>query len=253
MVATTTAANTLIRETTSMFRATKDLMLPTTITGSLPRPSWYTENLGTSQLPRRDGEQPLPRAVRRRGVGLSARAGTSPASTSSPTATAHFDNDVGGQSWTNYPPRHMGGFDRGNPQPTPAGQRRPRVSARPHPARLSGIARDAGDHRPGRPRRPAIRRDVEGGAALHQEAGEVRHASGRSWSPSRCRTRTTRASRDRIMAITDALQRGTARARRRRLPGDPDRGAADPPARGAQDRRRGDQPGVHASRCSTAR
>jgi 5-methyltetrahydropteroyltriglutamate--homocysteine methyltransferase len=34
---------------------------------------------------------------------------------------AHFDSDVGGQSWTNYPPRHMGGFDK-NPQPTPAGK-----------------------------------------------------------------------------------------------------------------------------------
>ena len=30
-----------------MYRGTKDIMLPTTITGSLPRPSWYTENLGT--------------------------------------------------------------------------------------------------------------------------------------------------------------------------------------------------------------
>ena len=29
-----------------MLRATKDKMLPTTITGSLPRPSWYTQNLG---------------------------------------------------------------------------------------------------------------------------------------------------------------------------------------------------------------
>ena len=29
-----------------MYRATKDIILPTTITGSLPRPSWYTENLG---------------------------------------------------------------------------------------------------------------------------------------------------------------------------------------------------------------
>ena len=28
-----------------MYRATKDIVLPTTITGSLPRPSWYTENL----------------------------------------------------------------------------------------------------------------------------------------------------------------------------------------------------------------
>jgi len=33
-------------ETPAMYRATKDIMLPTTITGSLPRPSWYTENLG---------------------------------------------------------------------------------------------------------------------------------------------------------------------------------------------------------------
>jgi hypothetical protein len=28
-----------------MIKATKDLMLPATITGSLPRPTWYTENL----------------------------------------------------------------------------------------------------------------------------------------------------------------------------------------------------------------
>ena len=30
-----------------MYRATKDIIMPTTITGSLPRPNWYTENLGT--------------------------------------------------------------------------------------------------------------------------------------------------------------------------------------------------------------
>ena len=29
-----------------MLRATADKILPTTVTGSLPRPSWYTENLG---------------------------------------------------------------------------------------------------------------------------------------------------------------------------------------------------------------
>jgi len=26
-----------------MYRATKDLLLPTTVTGSLPRPTWYDE------------------------------------------------------------------------------------------------------------------------------------------------------------------------------------------------------------------
>ena len=29
-----------------MLKATAGKILPTTITGSLPRPSWYTENLG---------------------------------------------------------------------------------------------------------------------------------------------------------------------------------------------------------------
>lgn len=30
-----------------MFTVTKDLKLPATITGSLPRPAWYTETLGS--------------------------------------------------------------------------------------------------------------------------------------------------------------------------------------------------------------
>ncbi|MFQ5974659.1 MAG: hypothetical protein ACE5Q3_20230 [Alphaproteobacteria bacterium] len=33
-----------------------------------------------------------------------------------------FDNAVGGQSWTSYPPHHMSGFDHGRPRPTPAGK-----------------------------------------------------------------------------------------------------------------------------------
>ncbi len=30
-----------------MYRATADIVLPTTLIGSLPRPDWFTENLGT--------------------------------------------------------------------------------------------------------------------------------------------------------------------------------------------------------------
>ena len=33
-----------------------------------------------------------------------------------------FDDDVGGQSWTAYPPMHMAGFERNNPRPTPVGR-----------------------------------------------------------------------------------------------------------------------------------
>ena len=48
-----------------MIKATKDLMLPATITGSLPRPAWYTENLADAALQGRDRGRPLSRAVHR--------------------------------------------------------------------------------------------------------------------------------------------------------------------------------------------
>ncbi len=104
-----------------MFRATKDVVLPTTITGSLPRPSWYTEQLGhrsfmDAMVNNRFREQYVDTVS----VYLHEQevAGLDIAT----DGDAHFDSDVGGQSWTNYPTRHMGGFDRGNPQPIRAGQ-----------------------------------------------------------------------------------------------------------------------------------
>jgi 5-methyltetrahydropteroyltriglutamate--homocysteine methyltransferase len=103
-----------------MLRATKDLMLPTTITGSLPRPSWYTQNLGErSFLDAMVNNQFREQYVDAVSVYLHEQeiAGLDIVT----DGDAHFDSDVGGQSWTNYPPRHMGGFDK-NPQPTPAGK-----------------------------------------------------------------------------------------------------------------------------------
>jgi 5-methyltetrahydropteroyltriglutamate--homocysteine methyltransferase len=103
-----------------MLRATKELMLPTTITGSLPRPSWYTQNLGArSFLDAMVNNQFREQYVDTVGIYLHEQemAGLDIVT----DGDAHFDSDVGGQSWTNYPPRHMGGFDR-NPQPTPAGK-----------------------------------------------------------------------------------------------------------------------------------
>ena len=103
-----------------MLRATKDLMLPTTITGSLPRPSWYTQNLGMrSFLDAMVNNQFREQYVDTVGIYLHEQemAGLDIVT----DGDAHFDSDVGGQSWTNYPPRHMGGFDK-HPQPTPAGK-----------------------------------------------------------------------------------------------------------------------------------
>ena len=161
-----------IGETPAMYRATKDIILPTTITGSLPRPSWYTENLGTrhfleamvSRRFREQYEDALTCYIRDQEL-----AGLDIVT----DGDCRFDDDVGGQSWTSYPPNHMSGFDQRQPAADPGRARRRLVSARPHPARLPGVARHAATHRPGRPRQSAIHRDVEGGAALHREAGEM--------------------------------------------------------------------------------
>jgi 5-methyltetrahydropteroyltriglutamate--homocysteine methyltransferase len=103
-----------------MLRATKDIVLPTTITGSLPRPSWYTQNLGSrSFLDAMVNNQFREQYVDAVALYLHEQemAGLDIVT----DGDAHFDSDVGGQSWTNYPPRHMGGFDK-NPQSTPAGK-----------------------------------------------------------------------------------------------------------------------------------
>jgi 5-methyltetrahydropteroyltriglutamate--homocysteine methyltransferase len=95
-------------------------MLPTTITGSLPRPSWYTQNLGArSFLDAMVNNQFREQYVDAVSIYLHEQeiAGLDIVT----DGDAHFDSDVGGQSWTNYPPRHMGGFDH-HPQPTPAGK-----------------------------------------------------------------------------------------------------------------------------------
>jgi 5-methyltetrahydropteroyltriglutamate--homocysteine methyltransferase len=104
-----------------MLRATKDIKLPTTITGSLPRPSWFTENLGG-----RSFMNAMVNSVYREqyidtvSVYLHEQelAGLDIVT----DGDAHFDQDVGGQSWTNYPTRHMSGFSHADPQPTLAGK-----------------------------------------------------------------------------------------------------------------------------------
>jgi 5-methyltetrahydropteroyltriglutamate--homocysteine methyltransferase len=98
-----------------MYTATSGIALPTTITGSLPRPSWYTENLGTkafldAMVISRFREQyvdTLSVYLREQEV-----AGLDIVT----DGDCRFDQDVGGQSWTSYPPHHMAGFDNAHPK-----------------------------------------------------------------------------------------------------------------------------------------
>jgi 5-methyltetrahydropteroyltriglutamate--homocysteine methyltransferase len=103
-----------------MLTATRDLVLPTTITGSLPRPAWYTESLG----PRQFLDAMVSRSFREQYLDAltvhlaeQERAGLDILT----DGDTRFDDDVGGQSWSTYPPWHMTGFDHTRPLPTRAG------------------------------------------------------------------------------------------------------------------------------------
>jgi 5-methyltetrahydropteroyltriglutamate--homocysteine methyltransferase len=98
-----------------MLKATAGVTLPTTITGSLPRPSWYTENLGNrsfldAMVISRFREQyvdALSVYLREQEV-----AGLDIVT----DGDCRFNQDIGGQSWTSYPPNHMDGFDTAHPK-----------------------------------------------------------------------------------------------------------------------------------------
>ncbi len=92
-----------------MFKATHGIILPTTIIGSLPRPAWYTENLGKRGFReamvltgfREQYIDAVSSYLRDQEVaGLDILT----------DGDARFDADVGGHSWFSYAPNHMDGF-----------------------------------------------------------------------------------------------------------------------------------------------
>ncbi len=99
-----------------MLNATADKTLPTTIIGSLPRPSWFTENLGTDSFLRRMMNSRY-REQYTDAVAVYLRDQEVAGLDICTDGDAHYDEEVGGQSWTSYPLFHMDGFDRDNPQP----------------------------------------------------------------------------------------------------------------------------------------
>jgi 5-methyltetrahydropteroyltriglutamate--homocysteine methyltransferase len=99
-----------------MFRASADVILPTSIIGSLPRPAWYTAVLGSQSF--------LEAMVNARyreqyedAVSVHLRAQETAGLDICTDGDAHYDEQVGGMSWQSYPLTHMTGFDA-NPQPT---------------------------------------------------------------------------------------------------------------------------------------
>ena len=99
-----------------MFKGSANVVLPTSIIGSLPRPSWYSATLGSRTF--------LEAMVNARyreqyedAVSTFLRAQETAGLDICTDGDAHYDEEVGGMSWQSYAPAHMSGFNA-SPQPT---------------------------------------------------------------------------------------------------------------------------------------
>jgi 5-methyltetrahydropteroyltriglutamate--homocysteine methyltransferase len=92
-----------------MLKATRELKLPTTITGSLPRPAWYTVNLGPRPFREALGDARY-REQYTDAVGTYIRDQERAGLDIVTDGDARFDSDVGGMSWFQYPARRFAGL-----------------------------------------------------------------------------------------------------------------------------------------------
>ena len=92
-----------------MYKASAGVTLPTSIIGSLPRPSWYTAALGSqsfleAMMHSRHREQ------YEDAVSCFLRAQEIAGLDICTDGDAHYDEQVAGMSWQSYPLTHMDGF-----------------------------------------------------------------------------------------------------------------------------------------------
>jgi 5-methyltetrahydropteroyltriglutamate--homocysteine methyltransferase len=99
-----------------MYKASAGVTLPTSIIGSLPRPSWYNAVLGSRSFL----EAMINARYREQyedAVSSHLRAQETAGLDICTDGDAHYDEEVGGMSWQSYPLTHMAGFSK---EPVPA-------------------------------------------------------------------------------------------------------------------------------------
>src|SRR5580765_8829290 len=96
-----------------MTNITDRIVLPTTITGSLPRQAWYTENLGTRAFRDAIADARF-REQYTDAVGTFIRDQERAGLDIVTDGDARFDSDVGGMSWFQYPARRLTGLGGGD-------------------------------------------------------------------------------------------------------------------------------------------
>jgi 5-methyltetrahydropteroyltriglutamate--homocysteine methyltransferase len=99
-----------------MYKASAEIALPTSIIGSLPRPSWYGAALGAHSFLEAMGNSRY-REQYEDAVSCMLRAQEIAGLDICTDGDAHYDEQVAGMSWQSYPLTHMDGFAT-VPQPT---------------------------------------------------------------------------------------------------------------------------------------
>ena len=99
-----------------MYKASANVTLPTSIIGSLPRPSWYTTTLGSQSFLEAMSNSRY-REQYEDAVCCFLRAQEVAGLDICTDGDAHYDEQVAGMSWQSYPLTHMDGFAT-VPQPT---------------------------------------------------------------------------------------------------------------------------------------
>ena len=100
-----------------MYKASADIVLPTSIIGSLPRPSWFTESLESRSFLHSMSSSVF-REQYEDTVSVHLKSQEMAGLDICTDGDAHYDEQVAGGSWQSYPVFHMDGYEVENPRPT---------------------------------------------------------------------------------------------------------------------------------------
>jgi 5-methyltetrahydropteroyltriglutamate--homocysteine methyltransferase len=99
-----------------MYKGSADVVMPTSIIGSLPRPTWFTEQLGKRTFL----DAMIDNHYREQyedAVSVYLNWQTVAGLDIVTDGDAHYDDQVTGFSWQSYAPYRMTGFDHSHPRP----------------------------------------------------------------------------------------------------------------------------------------
>ena len=186
-----------------MLTVTRDMMLPTAITGSYPRPLWFDLSLNGQSFKSAMGES-LFREQYLDAVAAIINAQEAAGLDIVTDGDSRFDLAVGGKSWFFYPIERLGGI-HGHRDTSRGWMGRHGSAAGQDPVGSPGGL--SARHRDGEAdaRAAGIHRAVAGRAAADRQAGEVRRDLRAGAWPACCGTNTMPTTRQMVLDLCDIM------------------------------------------------